>query len=52
MLAEDLLGVGAMVKDEWAKVILVVVQRFRSRWSVALAEAMATRVGNGKAIWL
>ncbi|XP_057248279.1 uncharacterized protein LOC125493714 [Beta vulgaris subsp. vulgaris] len=45
MLADGIVGVGAVVRDSTGKVLLVAVRRFRARWSVALAEAMGARFG-------
>lgn len=43
MLEEGMVGVG--VRDSVGTVLLVVVRRYRARWSVNLAEAMGARFG-------
>ncbi|XP_010682933.1 uncharacterized protein LOC104897695 [Beta vulgaris subsp. vulgaris] len=45
MLAEGLVGVGAVVRDSRGSVLLVAVRRYRVRWTVTLAEAMGARFG-------
>lgn len=45
MLGPNLVGVGAVVRDAQGRVVTAAVRRYEAGWSVALAEAMAARLG-------
>lgn len=50
MLEGTTVGAGAVFRDELGRVSRAAVHRYRARWSVALAEAMAAKVGLQEAL--
>ena len=45
MLGENVVGVGAVARDEHGRIIFTAIRRYEAGWSVALAESMVARFG-------